>query len=116
MGQITMYLDDLTEQLLRLAAKTSGISQSRLASSLLQQRLKAQWPEWGASLVGAWQDFPLAESSRHQRRSHVANTSPHGSKSTPPEIFSTTRNTLLHHCNITLNKLHEMWRRVCPTY
>jgi hypothetical protein len=116
MGQITMYLDDLTEQLLRLAAKTSGISQSRLASSLLQQRLKAQWPEWGASLVGAWQDFPLAESSRHQRRSQAADTNRTAPSSPRPKIISTNRNTLLHHCNITLNKLHEMWRRVCPTY
>jgi hypothetical protein len=66
MGQITLYLDDQTEQLLRLAAKTSGIPQSRLASTMLQQRLKAQWPEWGASLAGAWQDFPLAESLRQQ--------------------------------------------------
>jgi len=64
MSQITIYLDEETEALLKAAVEASGVSQSKWVADAVRQRVRSEWPPSIAQLAGAWPDFPVAEELR----------------------------------------------------
>ncbi len=58
MGQISLYLDDETEQLLRSRAKAEGVSQSQWASRVLRAAAARALPSDILDLAGSWRDLP----------------------------------------------------------
>ena len=64
MAQITIYLDDDTEALLKAAVKASGQSQSRWIAEAVRSRARSEWPASVRALFGTWPDFPTAEELR----------------------------------------------------
>jgi len=58
MGQISLYLDDETEQLLRSRAKAEGMSQSQWASRVLRAAAARALPTDVLSLAGSWSELP----------------------------------------------------------
>jgi hypothetical protein len=64
MGQVTLYLDEQTEERMRRAAAEAGLSQSRWVAELIRRRTASEWPESVRRLAGAWPDFPTLEEIR----------------------------------------------------
>lgn len=64
MGQVTIYLDENTEQAMRTAAQSAKVSQSKWIAQLIQEKAGQEWPEEVIALAGAWSDFPTAEEIR----------------------------------------------------
>ena len=64
MPQITIYLDEETEGLMKAAVEGSGISQSKWIAEAVRERVRSEWPRSIAALAGAWSDFPTAEQLR----------------------------------------------------
>lgn len=64
MPQITLYLDDEAESLLRSCAQAAGLSNSRWVAELIRTHAHAEWPAAVLASAGAFPDFPLAESLR----------------------------------------------------
>lgn len=58
MSQITLYLDDETEQLVAEAAKASGLSKSRWVAEVIRRHARDTWPSGWIELAGAFPDFP----------------------------------------------------------
>ncbi len=64
MGQITIYLDEATENRLKASARGTGLSVSRFIANLIQEKTATEWPPSVEALVGAWAGFPEAEELR----------------------------------------------------
>ncbi len=66
MGQVTIYLDDITEQLVKQHVKASGSSTSKWVAEAVRKRASSEWPADILSLFGSWnnQDFPDQEELR----------------------------------------------------
>jgi hypothetical protein len=66
MGQVTIYLDDETEKLLRRHVRKSGESASRWVAEAVRRRVVAEWPPDVLELFGSWKagDFPDAADLR----------------------------------------------------
>jgi hypothetical protein len=71
MGQVTLYLEDQTEERMRQAAAEAGLWPSHWIAELIRQRTTpirqpaaADWPESVKNLAGAWPDFPSLEQIR----------------------------------------------------
>ena len=64
MAQITIYLDEETEALLKAAVQSSGMSQSKWIAVAVRDRVRNEWPRSVAALAGAWTDLPTAEEIR----------------------------------------------------
>ncbi|MSV29285.1 MAG: ribbon-helix-helix protein, CopG family [Bryobacterales bacterium] len=62
MGQITIYLDDETEKLVRRHVKGTRISTSKWIADAVKTRARSEWPADILSLFGSWKDgdFPNA--------------------------------------------------------
>ena len=60
MPQLTIYLEEATEKLLRKQLDSSGLSQSRYIDGLIVERARTQWPSELVSVLGTWadNDFP----------------------------------------------------------
>lgn len=59
MGQVTIYLDDQTEERMKRAADDAGVPRSRWVAELIRERTRAEWPETFRRLIGSWgDDFP----------------------------------------------------------
>jgi hypothetical protein len=58
MGQVTIYLDDDTDKIVKVAAKSAGVSKSKWIAGLIRERAGNEWPAFVRSLAGAWTDFP----------------------------------------------------------
>jgi hypothetical protein len=71
MGQVTIYLDDETENRLKQAAKTRGVAVSRWISELVREKTATDWPEAVRELAGAWPDFPDADTLRRAQGEDV---------------------------------------------
>jgi hypothetical protein len=54
MSQVTIYIDDDTEQRTRAAARAAGVSVSRWIAGVLRSRVGAAWPADVAALAGSW--------------------------------------------------------------
>lgn len=64
MGQVTIYLDDETEQKVIANARMINISKSKWIANLIRERLVDDWPDTVRALPGSWKDFPSAEELR----------------------------------------------------
>jgi len=60
MGQITIYLDDDTERLVKRHVKGSKESVSKWIAEAVRRRALAEWPADLLALFGSWKDddFP----------------------------------------------------------
>ncbi len=58
MGQISLYLDDETEQFLRSRAKAEGLSQSQWAARVLRAAAARALPADILALAGSWSELP----------------------------------------------------------
>lgn len=61
MGQVTIYLDNETEERMRRLAEASGLSQSKWIAELIRRSVIDQWQESVKQLAGAWSDFPTKD-------------------------------------------------------
>jgi hypothetical protein len=64
MGQVTIYLDNETEEQARSAARAEGVSLSRWVAERIQRPPRSEWPATVRALAGAWADLPSAERIR----------------------------------------------------
>ena len=64
MGQVTIYIDDETEQKARASARAEGVSLSRWVAVRIKRRVRGEWPESVRALAGAWREIPSAERLR----------------------------------------------------
>ena len=64
MAQVTIYLDDETEQKARSAARSKGLSLSKWIADRVRQGALSDWPDDVRELAGAWSDLPSAEQLR----------------------------------------------------
>lgn len=64
MAQVTIYLDDETEQKARAAARSKGVSLSKWVAERVRQGALSDWPDYVRELAGAWRDLPSAEQLR----------------------------------------------------
>lgn len=66
MGQITIYLDDETDLLVKSRVKASGESASKWIAEAVRTRAHSEWPADILSLFGSWKDhdFPTAAELR----------------------------------------------------
>lgn len=68
MGQVTIYLDNETEDKLKKAAQSSQVSVSRLVADMIRKHIKTEWPRHVVDLAGSWKEnFPSAEGPRSLR-------------------------------------------------
>lgn len=56
MSQITIYLDEKTDQLVRRHVKSSGESTSRWIAEAVRQRARTEWPAEVLAVFGSWGD------------------------------------------------------------
>ncbi|MBB5209619.1 CopG family transcriptional regulator [Chiayiivirga flava] len=61
MSQLTLYLDEETEAIVRDRAKAAGLSNSRWVAQLIRRNALAAWPVELSLLAGRFPDFPLRE-------------------------------------------------------
>ena len=66
MGQITIYLDDETDRLVKTRVKASGESASKWVADAVRTRARSEWPADILSIFGSWKDadFPNAAELR----------------------------------------------------
>ncbi|KAA8978315.1 CopG family transcriptional regulator [Halospina sp. K52047b] len=64
MGQVTIYLDDETEQKMIENARVMKLSKSKWIAGVIQEKLVDQWPDTVRELPGSWGDFPSLEELR----------------------------------------------------
>ena len=65
MGQVTIYLDNETENKLKSAARASQKSVSKWVAEIINEKISTEWPENIAKLVGSWKDdFPSLDEIR----------------------------------------------------
>lgn len=64
MAQVTLYLDEQTEERLKTAARAAGVSNSRWVADLIREKTASEWPESVRRLAGACPDFPTVEELR----------------------------------------------------
>ena len=68
MGQVTIYLDNETENKLKKAAKSSHVSVSKWVAIMIKAQVKTEWPRDIAKLAGSWQgNFPTLEEIRSKQ-------------------------------------------------
>ncbi|MDF1485614.1 ribbon-helix-helix domain-containing protein [Ramlibacter sp. H39-3-26] len=61
MSQVTLYLDDETDALMRAQAQAAGVSDSRWVADLIRDAAEQRWPAQVIGLAGSFADFPLRE-------------------------------------------------------
>ncbi len=65
MGQVTIYLDNETENKLKKAAKSSNLSVSKLVAGVIKEKIVTEWPQDVVKLAGSWKEgFPTIEEIR----------------------------------------------------
>jgi hypothetical protein len=66
MAQVTIYLDDDTEKLVRRHVKGSRESTSKWVAEAIRRRAVSEWPADILALFGSWkdEDFPDAAALR----------------------------------------------------
>lgn len=58
MAQVTLYLDDKTQDRMKRAAASAGISQSKWVAELIRVQTCDDWPLTAKELAGQWTNFP----------------------------------------------------------
>jgi hypothetical protein len=64
MGQVTIYLDEETQSLMKRAVLNAGVSQSRWIAQVIREKVHGEWPADIVALAGAWPDALTAEEIR----------------------------------------------------
>ena len=66
MAQLTVYLDDRTEKVLKTHVESSGESASKWVAEAVRRRVNSEWPANILALFGSWkdEDFPDASELR----------------------------------------------------
>lgn len=64
MSQITLYLDDDSQEKMKEAARAAGVSQSRWVVDLIRARTAQAWPSSVVDLAGSWADMPEVDELR----------------------------------------------------
>lgn len=64
MGQVTIYIDSVTEKMMQQMVEKRGISRSKWIAELIREKTATTWPDKITRLAGAWQDMPTAEEIR----------------------------------------------------
>lgn len=65
MGQVTIYLDNDTENRLKKAAKSNHLSVSKWIAGIIEEKITTEWPQDVVTLAGSWKDdFPTIEEIR----------------------------------------------------
>jgi len=64
MSQVTIYLDEQTEERMDRAVKEAGVSRSRWIANLIRQKTASEWPDSVRRLAGSWRNFPEVEEIR----------------------------------------------------
>jgi hypothetical protein len=64
MGQVTIYIDEITEKKMAAMVEESGITKSKWITRLIREKTATTWPEQVKKLAGAWDDFPTGEAIR----------------------------------------------------
>lgn len=72
MGQVTIYLDDATEEKARAAARAAGLPLSRWVAEKIERPAGDEWPAAVRELAGAWSDLPSAERLRKGRAKDIS--------------------------------------------
>lgn len=67
MAQVTIYLDDETQDRARAAAQSQGVSLSKWIAERIRLGALTDWPVHVRELAGAWSDLPSAEELRRSR-------------------------------------------------
>lgn len=70
-GQVTIYLDDETEQRLKYAAAAAEMPVSRWVAGLVKEHTRTKWPETIRELPGNWPDFPDIDALRRETEDDV---------------------------------------------
>lgn len=65
MAQMTIYLDNELEIKLKKNVALLGISLSQFVTGLIRKELHEEWSSSVHQLVGAWDDFPEAQTLRN---------------------------------------------------
>ena len=71
MGQVTIYLDDETEQMMVASAKEMHVSKSKWVASVIREKLTVSWPPAVLEAMGSWKEFPSAEQLREDLTADV---------------------------------------------
>ncbi len=66
MGQVTIYLDQETEEKMNNIVKKSGLSKSKWIASLIRDKTAETWPASVVQLAGTWNDLPSVETIRKE--------------------------------------------------
>lgn len=61
MSQITLYLDEETQELVERSAKAQGVSKSRWVAEIIRKHAGEAWPQDCLDLAGSFPDFPLRD-------------------------------------------------------
>jgi len=64
MGQVTIYLDDETEQKLIANVRLMNVSKSKWVANVIREKLVDNWPATVRELPGSWDDFPSLDALR----------------------------------------------------
>lgn len=65
MPQLTIYLDQETDNLVREASRRSGEPASKWIAEAIRRRAKHEWPADVLAIFGSWpSDFPESDSLR----------------------------------------------------
>lgn len=65
MGQVTIYLDNATENKMKKAAKASHLSVSKWIARIVEEKISTEWPQDIIDLAGSWKDdFPTIQEIR----------------------------------------------------
>lgn len=64
MSQVTIYLDEETDQKMRKAARQAGLSRSQWLARLIREKTRNEWPTEVREAAGSWNDFPDADELR----------------------------------------------------
>jgi len=64
MGQVTIYLDDETEQKMVETARNLKLSKSKWVAGIIREKLQSDWPQSVRAAAGSWADFPSLVSLR----------------------------------------------------
>ncbi len=65
MGQVTIYLDNETENKLKKTARASKKSVSKWVAAIINEKVSTEWPQDIADLAGSWKnDFPTLNEIR----------------------------------------------------
>jgi len=59
MAQVTIYLDEKTEQLMKKHVQASGESTSKWVAEAVRKRVLSEWPADVLSLLGSWKEVDL---------------------------------------------------------